>query len=65
MTRNEIKKELYKQKLMAKLSAVYEKFISYQVELDKTLIIFDIPIEEVNWDNDENIQAQLLIRWMI
>lgn len=66
MTKNEIKKELYKQKPMAKLLAVYDKFCSYETTLeDGTLVIFDIPNEEMTWENDEDIQSQLLIRWMV
>lgn len=64
MTKNEIKKELYKQKPIALETADYPTFKSYQTTLeDGTLVIFDIPKDEGEFDSE--MPAQLLIRWMI
>ena len=67
MTINEIKKELYRQKPIAKRTAEYPAFHSYQAELeDSKLVIFDVPLDEMG-DTifEEEMPAQLLIRWMI
>lgn len=74
MTKEEIKKELYKQKPIAKRTITYidvpdfGDFTSYQAYLkDQTLVIFDVLHSE--FDDTSKLEyempAQLLIRWMI
>lgn len=75
MTKEEIKKELYKQKPIAKKVTTYinppncdSDFTSYHTYLkDNTLVIFDVMHNEFEDISklEEKMPAQLLIRWMI
>ena len=69
MTKNEIKKELYKQKPQAILigrndnKLVYTSFLFYKTDKEK-LITFNVP-ESEGKEFDTIIKAQLLIRWLV
>lgn len=67
MNRNEIKKALYKEKPKAKkIAQPRNKSFLYSCKTSLGEHRFDVPISEMGESFFENeIQAQLLIRWMI
>lgn len=72
MTKNEIKKLLYKQKPSARLIHVSKSGLKYETELEIEgdiklyFVQFLIPLDDIN-DATFKVheQAQLLIRWII
>lgn len=62
---NNIKKELYKEKPMAIKTAFQHKdFVHYVAQLSgRRIVQFEIPIAESDFEN--NVPAQLLIRWIV
>jgi|TARA_R110000851_G_scaffold75456_1_gene166330 hypothetical protein len=63
MKANEIKKELYKQKLVAVRTNYQGEYAHYVSQLDDASIVqFEIPIQDANFGNE--VPAQLLIRWL-
>ncbi len=67
MEKNEIKKELYKQKPTAKFERIIGGVAYWTCDLeDKTLIKFGVPFSDIQDTEFLNeIPAQLLIRWII
>lgn len=62
--KNEIKKLLYKEKPTAYLAGISHTHHIYTCDLqDKTIVRFEIPIEEADFEKE--VPAQLLIRWMV
>lgn len=63
MEKNEIKKELYKQKPMAVRTNYRGEYVHYVAQLDDASVIqFEIPNQEATFGNE--VPAQLLIRWL-
>lgn len=62
MNLTEIKKALYKEKPIARLSFTHEKYVQYIAKLGNIDIVFEIPKSEHEFD--EQVPAQLLIRWI-
>lgn len=64
MTKNQIKKELYKQKPKASLKGFRNEHYCFQCVLDDGSILnFEVPEEEGKKFNSI-MEAQLLIRWL-
>jgi len=67
MNKNEIKKELYKQKPTADLNKEYDDYREYSCQLYfdgiPKVIFFNVPIKECEFG--EVVPAQLLIRWLV
>lgn len=67
MTRDEIKKELYKQKPVAEVDFERGDYIHFSTLLIidglEEIINFEVPIAED--PNENEIPAQLLIRWLV
>lgn len=65
--KNEIKKELYKQKPIADLNKVYDDYKEYTCQIiingKMKVLFFDIPNRECEFE--EIVPAQLLIRWLV
>lgn len=65
--KNEIKKALYREKPQATLSKIVDDIYYYEAKLNNgDNICFAVPISDMG-DKlfDNNISAQLLIRWLI
>jgi len=67
MTLTEIKKELYKQKPIAKLRYVRKDIIYYETTInDNKTIIFAVPVNDIgDADFTSEMDAKLLIRWIV
>ncbi len=62
MDLNVIKKALYKEKPIARLSFTTDRHVQYIAKLGCIDIVFEIPIEEYQFE--QQVPAQLSIRWI-
>lgn len=65
MDKNEIKKALYKEKVIAKKVKATPRGILYSTNCSLGEVEFLIPYEEIAISLTEDIQASLLIRWLV
>lgn len=65
MDKNEIKKALYKEKVLAKKVKATTKGFLYETTCSLGKVEFLIPYEEVAISLADDIQASLLIRWLV
>ena len=66
MERNEIKKEIYRQKPNAKLSFIRMGVAYYYAHLGITKINFEVPVEDMGTaDFTPLMEAKLMLRWLI
>ena len=69
MNKNEIKKALYKQKPIASIIFTSPTYYDYMTEIvvneEKIEVAFRVPKTEINEHFTVNMEAQLLIRWLV
>lgn len=74
MEKNEIKKELYKQKPTAKLLAIKNGVVSYDAVIritekpiiESKTVFFEVPVSDMgDAEFTPKMEAKLLIRWLI
>lgn len=66
MNKNEIEKELYKQKPKAHLDYIRSGVAYYKAILNNKTLIFEVPVNDMGIVDFESIMdAQLLIRWLV
>ena len=65
MEKNEIKKELYKQKPTAEFQYIRKGNAYYRKIINEEIVIFEIPISDMgDADFGINMEAKLLQRWI-
>ena len=66
MTKDEIKKALYKQKPLADMLMVYKNEAIYETSLeDGTVLFFEVPVNDMGETRFlSKMEAHLLIRWL-
>lgn len=63
MDLNEIKKALYREKPIARLSFITNEYVQYIAKIGNRFnVVFEIPTKEHSFE--EQVPAQLLIRWL-
>lgn len=66
MSKDEIKKLLYKTKPIAKIESVSKKGIHYECEIPETILHFIVPLDDIGDGTfGVELQAHLLIRYII